>query len=276
VKIVQCIFMMGFLAAISAAFLSVPLRSWFVLAAACFASLLVACGFSRRGWGGRLSPGGSGREPASNSGDLRAASASTVKTAAGDQAGRRRAFNRCRRGDRLLETLLEELPGEHPMLEFRRGLTSEGDVASFDPHVFWEIGETLSGMVNSGRDEPGRFVIGVFEGSLSFTVDEARTLRPLRCGRFWILGLALEAAARRLDSRSYLDEILRQLSGYPMLDPTLRDQIVRDALLIDFLGKPVLVLTALPPGYPCRYGDHIPTRRVSASGQRPRFLEEGA
>ena len=85
-KIVEHIFMTGFIAAMCAAFLSVPLRSWFVLAAVCCASVLVASGFSRRRLGGVKSDAGTGSDlPTTLVEDHPAATAGLLEPAAGER-----------------------------------------------------------------------------------------------------------------------------------------------------------------------------------------------
>lgn len=176
-----------------------------------------------------------------------------------------KCFREARQGENIalgswvteFENVLTQSLTEHSLHDFKQGFWTLGNQQQFDNGAFEAILQTLSAMANHGRNATGYVIVGVADKEAdSKRVEQVHGIRATRFRNFFITGIEHEAD---LDSKTldgYIAWLLDKVRK-SKLDPRLIDDVCKDARLVRYYDKAVLVLRIKSRDEPIPYDDRF-------------------
>jgi hypothetical protein len=158
------------------------------------------------------------------------------------------------------ENLLMQSHTEQALYDFKQGFRRLDPAFTFDDAVYDKVFETLAAMANHGPGAAGYVIVGVADSAATAKrLEDLHHVAPRKHRTFLVTGVAHEAAdlakgdlAKGLDA--YFQKFLQRLS-VSALPQWAKDQIARDARMIAYFDKSVLVAKVEAGQEPCRYGE---------------------
>lgn len=153
------------------------------------------------------------------------------------------------------ENILTQSLTEHSLHDFKQGFWTLGQPQQFDANAFEAVLQTLSAMANHGLNATGYVIVGVADKEAdSNRVEKIHGIKAARFRNFFITGIAHEAGLGRKTLDDYITWLLDKVRN-SKLDPRLVDDICKDARLVRYYDKAVLVLRVKSRDEPIPYDD---------------------
>lgn len=151
------------------------------------------------------------------------------------------------------ENLLMQSHTEQALYDFKQGFAPLDGSKKFDEDVFEKVFKTLAAMANHGPGAVGYVVVGVADDKK--TSDRLAALygiKPVTYQRFLITGVEHEAAFLPKGLDAYYQGLAQRLGAAPM-SQWAKDQIGRDARLMKYFDKSLVVLRVEAGKEPCAF-----------------------
>ena len=140
------------------------------------------------------------------------------------------------------ENILTQSLTEHSLHDFKQGFWTLANHQRFDDDAFKAVLQTLSAMANHGSNATGYVIVGVADKEAdSKRVQQIHDIKAGRFRNFFVTGIEHEAGLGGKTLDDYITWLLEKVRNSE-LDPRLIDDICRDARLIRYYDKAVLVL----------------------------------
>lgn len=165
----------------------------------------------------------------------------------------------------LLENLLRQSYTEQNLYDFKQGFHDLRVPFAFNADVVKKCGETLCAMVNKGPGSVGYILVGVTDDQATAqAVEQQYSIRATRFDNFWVIGIGHEADTFHGGQDSYFREIIGKLGALPFPD-WVADDVTREARLVRYFDKSVLVLRLGAGSEPAHFGEVFRVRRGSSN-----------
>jgi Protein of unknown function DUF262 len=152
-------------------------------------------------------------------------------------------------------SLLKQSEIEQNLYDFKQGLLRLDGQNIFDENCFEKIIKTLTAMANDGPKSTGYVCVGVADNE-----NDARRLtnlygvEPEIENGFYVTGVNHEIQISGVGAEEWFKNILRKIDASPV-SKTFKDNIGRNARLISFKGKSILILSVRRLGEAAIYGE---------------------
>lgn len=152
-------------------------------------------------------------------------------------------------------SLLKQSEIEQNLYDFKQGFIKLDGQNTFDEGCFDKVVKTLTAMANDGPKSTGYVCIGVADNK-----EDAQRLKSLYGveadveNGFYITGVNHEIDRSRIGAEEWFKNILRKIDASPV-SQTFKDNIGRNARLIKFKGKSILILSVKKLGESAIYED---------------------
>lgn len=152
-------------------------------------------------------------------------------------------------------SLLKQSEIEQNLYDFKQGFIKLDGQNTFDENCFEKVVKTLTAMANDGPKSTGYVCIGVADNK-----EDAQRVKSLYGvdavveNGFYITGVNHEIEISKVGAEEWFKNILRKIDFSPV-SPTFKDNIGRNARLIKFKGKSILILSVKKLGEAAIYGD---------------------
>ncbi|ELS30994.1 MULTISPECIES: DUF262 domain-containing protein [Pseudanabaena] len=152
-------------------------------------------------------------------------------------------------------SLLKQSEIEQNLYDFKQGFIRLDGQHTFDDDCFEKVIKTLTAMANDGPKSTGYVCIGVADNQ-----DDAKRLKKLYGVKteiengFFITGVNHEIEKSGTGAEEWFKNTLRKIDKSPVTQ-TFKDNIGRNARLIKFKGKYILILSVKKLGEAAIYGE---------------------
>lgn len=152
-------------------------------------------------------------------------------------------------------TILKQSEVEQNLYDFKQGFFRLDGRNCFDQSSFEKVVKTLTAMANDGPRSTGYVCIGVADKEEDAQrVKELYGVEPEFENGFFIIGINHEIENSGVSTEEWFKNILRKFEGSPV-SQNFKDNVGRNARLIKFKGKSILILSVRKLGEAAFYGD---------------------
>jgi hypothetical protein len=152
-------------------------------------------------------------------------------------------------------SLLKQSEIEQSLYDFKQGFLRLDGQNTFDATCFEKVVKTLTAMANDGPKSTGYVCIGVADNeSDANRLEELYGVQAEVENGFYITGVNHEILQSGVGSEEWFKNILRRIDDIPV-SQALKENIGRNARLISFKGKSILILSVKRLGEAAIYGE---------------------